>query len=341
MVGQSMMAVACWAMFAGGVVAQFDSGGGAESPFNTGPPQMESSVYRIEHAESDYVARFLNEMLAGTPTRVVSDARNNSVHVEFVPELKAKIEGLIKQVDTPPEPETVCIYNVRYAPASSAAMMLQTVMADQGMVFAVDAAGNRIVVKGNDALQAGVQKLLEQFDAPTAAKPKGQSPTDATAVRVRAIWLANGPHTEGMSAPPDDLSEVVAELAEIGVDVLRQVGQSIVNTTTDGQFELTCSPQLATESGNESINWAIKGTFVPNDGKGNVPRLKVELKALGTVGHGGAGAARGIFGRAPGAAVLASIQTDVTTPFGHHIVLCATPTGEMTSVFVIQVTRLD
>jgi hypothetical protein len=204
---------------------------------------------------------------------------------------------------------------------------LQAVLDDAR--FAIDQAGNRIIVKGTDATQQQVAKLLAELDTPSKARIEEDTPPQAAAVRVRAIWLVRSDKLDleklRLPKPSDDLADVVAELAEIGIDGLRQVGQALVNTTNDSQFELSCSPKLRPELPQSTLNWTAEGSFLSGQGKEQAPRLEIQLTAA----------------YRESGTTLASIQTLLTTPYGHHTVLCAVPTGDMTSVFVVQVTRID
>jgi hypothetical protein len=122
--------------------------------------------------------------------------------------------------------------------------------------------------------------------------------------------------------PPPDLKEIVAELARIGVKDPHLVAQTVVNTVAGTEFRAEGSAKLE-----EPCNLVISGTVSPKDSDSAILNVSIQANAL-AVGRGGG---------PPRSNPVCRLNTQITAPFGHTVVLGLTPTETMTSVFVVQV----
>ncbi len=139
--------------------------------------------------------------------------------------------------------------------------------------------------------------------------------------RLRVAWLlqADG---ERLRPPPEDLKEIVEELARSGVGGFKLVAQPMIGVMTNGtSFTLDCSlddPQAP-------IHLGIKGSLIEK----TPGIIQIQLSVEANQQKEKAGAVQRTDR-------LFSLSTVGETPAGHPVVLCVTPTGEKTSAFVVQ-----
>lgn len=130
-----------------------------------------------------------------------------------------------------------------------------------------------------------------------------------------------------MAKPADDMKDIVAELSQVGVKGLNHVGQVMVNTTPDGRFQIRCSPEFW----ERPVELSVSGQL---DRRRETPSLNIDISAE----------------MCPQAPVkgqdpddgrqrrLVDLDTVISAPFGHYVVVGVTPISTLTSVFVVQVT---
>jgi hypothetical protein len=143
---------------------------------------------------------------------------------------------------------------------------------------------------------------------------------------VRVIWLATGLAGKNKGDPPsDDLKDLVAQLSQLGIKDPRQVGQMAVQTTVSGligatsSFEVKSSPRL----GDQMANFTASGSLTHPPGvDGLVMRIKLRTGKEPS----------------PPGQNLNELETQIVLPLNQYVVLATAPTGEQTSVFVVQVT---
>jgi hypothetical protein len=193
--------------------------------------------------------------------------------------------------------------------------------------FAIDAQRKALIVRGSDeAVFHRMEKVLHGLDVPVAA-------TRQKEVRVRIVWLVTGwQQDDSVSPPPPDLKEAIAELAKVGFEKPRLIGQSMANVMLNRRFETvgTAVPEGL------YYTWKTEGTVT--EAPGGWLKLNISLRA-----NNRDAIQRFEQGRTPiqelGSAALPlfNITTEITTPPGHFVVLAMTPTGKQTSAFVVQV----
>jgi len=288
-------------------------------------------VFRIENADADSIVRPL--VFVDPTARIQSDQRTNSVIVLASAETQRRIEQLIKQLDTS-EPDKAI--PIRVLPLEGRSLsdhvlpILANLFGKEGAQFATDTHTNTLIVQAPETTQLAVIEFLDMLERASRNRDerKDEAASTSHTVQVRAIWLASGLAGDNLPEPAEDLKDVVAELSKIGVGQLRQVGQSIVRTTDNGQFQLSCTPVIGQDLG----DWSMKAGFVQGRNGQQLPEMQIQLTASKPEVVDGADT--------PSEKVtLTHLETVVSAPYGHFVVLCVTPVANATSVFVVQITR--
>jgi hypothetical protein len=203
--------------------------------------------------------------------------------------------------------------------------------------LAADARTNAILVSASDDEIAKIKDLIARLDTPSArddaARPKVQ-------VQVRVIWLVNDaprpvapppqagtvppgvPAAPAPAPPPDDLKEVLPALTKFGIDKPRLAAQTLVSVTPDVQFQ---AKGVASLDG-LPCQFAVTGRLV--DKMEKMPVLEVTLRATRE---------RATRDQQRTSEEIGNLQTEITAPPGHFVVLGMTPMDAMTSIFVVQV----
>ena len=129
------------------------------------------------------------------------------------------------------------------------------------------------------------------------------------------------------SIPPADLKDVVDELAKISVTDLKLAAQTVVQSS-GREFRIEATPRL-----DNPCELTVTGEAL--DEAAPQPRMRLSLEALEYEEwhlRTGRDASRRMQTRD-----LCTLETTVSAPPGHAVVLGVTPTQEMTSVFVLQI----
>ena len=288
-------------------------------------------IYRLKYAGAGIVVQVLSTLCEGKGARLAIDEKSSSIIVAAPPEVQQMVAQLIEKLDVPGEPgaeRVLEIFPLKYHEAQETAAVVSRIFGKDDTRIAVDPRTNSVLVYGLADTLRRIGATLSKLDTASdkEAKKAGPGPT----LQVRVVWLASElPPDEG-AKPADDLKEVVNELAKVGVEGLRQLGQAMVNTTPDGQFQIRCSPLLA----GRPSDLEISGTLTLRQ---DTPVLNVQLSASQTepaaTGQGPPGPVR------PTTKRLVELGTTIiAAPQGHYVVLGVTPVGKMTSVFILQVT---
>jgi hypothetical protein len=114
---------------------------------------------------------------------------------------------------------------------------------------------------------------------------------------------------------PEDLKEVLPGLSKLGIDKPRLAAQTLVNVTSGSRFQTRGVAKL-----DSPCQFSVSGQFT---GSNEPPKLHIDIRAT-RPGQ-------------PGPAEICSLQTEISAPLGHLVVLGLTPTEAATSVFVVQV----
>jgi hypothetical protein len=236
------------------------------------------------------------------------------------------IKELVTKLDAPAAPidgddASVQVFALRHVPVENIVNALKTVIGNTKARIATDPGSNAIIVSGDKNAKMLIGALLEKLDRPAARDANGRE------MQVRVVWLAGqsrDAERPDSSKPPDDLKEVIAELAKIGVRNPILISQAVVNAAANGKFSVQGSAEL----GGTPCSLLISG--IVSDHAGAAPSLSVKIEALATAQSALGG--KGL----PKASPICWIETTISAPPGHPVVLGVTPTESMTSVFVVQ-----
>lgn len=190
--------------------------------------------------------------------------------------------------------------------------MLRVLLRDQGD-FAIDPIQRRLLVRGRGDRLEAVRALLHRLEDRRPV-PEPQQ----TEVRFRVVWLASFkevPKEEiavGQN-PPADLAEVIKELDQIGFTKPRMIAQTLVNTGTNQRFNIKASTRFLTD-----CNLQVHGTVGEKTDAGRMVRLTISVTQVDP------------------ASTLCNVETQITAPSGHPVVLGVTVAGDVSSAFVVQ-----
>jgi hypothetical protein len=303
----------------------------APRPSPPSPEDLQIKAYYLRYADAGSIEDTLQRLAPNLPIRSLAvDARSNRILIMAQPEVQKQVEALLELLDTPAEekePGQLRVFRVEHAPVESVVPILSEVFASDEVRISADTRTNSIVVLASPAQLAELEALIKMVDR--ESEPRLDLPMP---FHVRVIWLADGLEADDAPEPAGDLKDVLAELEKIGVTGLRQVGQATVYTLDDCEFEINCLPTY----GEGASEMKISGRL--NAEHGDLPYLSISVSAEQTLYVGPT---------KPGPLVkparvthrgLVSLQTDITAPYGHYVVLGVTPVEKTTSVFVVQVT---
>ena len=316
--------VALFAPWAGDTVAQ-----------GPAPSKSDAQVIRLKNTRASEVARVLQQLFGGGTGRggfgkdtariaVAADDASNSVVVSAGADDLATVQRLITALDAieadpakGPVRQELKVFQLRSAPDKALQDALRLIYAGKDGLesFAIDPRRNAVICSGSKNTLETVEALLARLDD-NAGRIHGAER------RVRIVWLVDSAavelNTKQLAQPPDDLKEVLGELAKFGIAKPRLAAQSIVSAMENVPFRVEGSTIL----GDTPCMLNISGQLLEEHGK---PNVRVELKATQDAG--------------PRAAkiTVCSMETQVSAPLGHAVVLGMTPTSGMTSVFVVQI----
>jgi hypothetical protein len=311
-------------------------------------------VFPLKFTSAEEVGNVLTSVIGGERLRFGIDSRTNSIVVYAPQDVLVRVEELVTALDrASPDgqsrPDDAGEYrmfplkNVSANPDLTA--LLQNVLRRVQVSFAVDPNRNMVIARGTPeellALEAILVKLDEAQDAAEEASSR----------QVRLVWLVSSGLAEDLQMPPDDLQNVVRELEKHGIGELRVAAQLFVNVHS-AAANLARSPgsrqqpleqrsvfqATGTAMLNEPCELSVSGMFIEE--RAGRTSLEIMVKAVAAMeapqsDRGGFGGQRG-FGSLPGRSI-GNLQTMVSAPVGHAVVLGSTPIGKHSSVFVIQI----
>jgi hypothetical protein len=270
--------------------------------------------------------------------RIGVDERTNSILVLVPSGDQTSIEKLIKALDveTPdkydPTAQKVEILALEHMEADDdLAAALQLVYGGP-KGFALDRQRRIVLLSGAKQVREEAARVARALDIAAQHDPRRKLLGE---LRVRIVWLVSGLKREDAPAAPEDLSEVVAELARLGIDKPRLAAQVIVNAPLNAPFQMEGSAKL-----DAACRLGIVGTLTD---KKDALGMEIQIDASRENEPGQRGGFDGGFGGrgAPRGAQICNLRTQIRTTLGHAVVLGVTPTDGMTSVFVVQVLRKE
>lgn len=285
------------------------------------PSKKEVQVIKLRHVRAAETARVLTDALGikapGSGVTIGVDERTNALVVVGPPQEQETIQALVAKLDTPDADNAPASPEMKVFPLPGAEL-------DKGVEdalrliygagvagnFAVDRQRKLVIASGTLNTLMSVAKLLADLERAARAPL-------TVDVRVRVVWLVSGLTREDAPQPPEDLKEILPSLAKLGIDKPRLVAQTIINGTAGARFQTKGTARL-----DAPCQFSVTGQL--STGKAT-PGMEVTIRAT----------REGNRDRTP--EDICNLQTEVSTPPGHLVLLGVTPTGSTTSVFVVQV----
>jgi hypothetical protein len=139
-------------------------------------PKPQIRLFNLQYARAEPVAKTLNtlfESRAPNPTRILADARTNTVIVVAGVERIQEISRVLENLDRPVEADTkskpvLQVYPLKYAKASELGATLTTLFADKEELvkIASDATTHSIIVVANQQKADEIRALVRTLDVP-------------------------------------------------------------------------------------------------------------------------------------------------------------------------------
>jgi len=305
-----------------------------------------TQVYQLQHIDPASALGVLRELLAeSADVRMTVSESNNAIVVSGTLASHLQVETLLEKLDIPVDTLRrlqVKVFNMVNADAATLAEMILELFDDARI--SVDPRANAIVAMGSEETLAVIEAVLLRLDDETYGAIRE---TPSTTLQVRVVWLVSGPDGEGAAklaggvrdvieelARADLLQDVQDELAPREVSRLRQAGRVLINATPGADFQVSCTPRLDEGPTDMQIHGSLEW-------KQDMPVLDIEITGtlLQKVPLGGRGEEEPAQMDGVPRGELVSLATQITAPFGQYVVLGVTPAADLTSVFVVQVTR--
>jgi hypothetical protein len=237
------------------------------------------------------------------------------------------------KVEAPKQPTVVEVFRLKYLSLDRGTPSALKILSSFGQ-YAIDERTNSLIVQAPEEDLRTIKTLLSEIDVP--AEPE----TLKNARQIRLVWLFNG-LKEGGKAPPSDLAKVVAELANLGIDDLRMVAQTLIQTTGSGTFSVTSNPTLGTSN---PCTLRLSGQLLGSEGANTQLKIQLTVNSQSPKTVYGVPAAPAAQPAGPPPEQVPQVMNDldatIYAPPGHPVVLCACPTETSTSVFIVQVLTL-
>jgi len=270
-------------------------------------------IIQLKHVKAEDAIGMLRQLFNKDTANLVSDARTNAILVSAPDEAIVGIREVLKKIDVdsdagPMPLQVVQLRSIEPDKALEEALGL-IIKAGGNANFAIDRPRKQVVISGDKPTIDAATALLARLDQ---GMP-GQVEED---VQVRVVWLVNeSKHDEGTQPIPDDLKEVIPSLSKLGIAHPHLAAQTLVNVTPNFQFQ---AKGIARLSG--PCKFSVSGRYST---KKEAPSLEITIWATSDVQKA--------------EHEICDLQTEISAPPGHLVVLGVTPTDTTTSVFVVQV----
>ncbi|HWY88638.1 MAG TPA: secretin N-terminal domain-containing protein [Gemmataceae bacterium] len=332
--------VACGAPFGTAQVQEKKPATVTEKKETTSVPALPAEVHTfpLRHARAYEVAELLNKIFADTRMQVVSDDRTNSLLVRVAAVKFAEIRNLVDKLeieaaDTKPV-HKISVYSLRsIEPDDALEAGLKVLFKGSTGNFAIDRARKTVIVSANQATTDIVETVLAKLEVLQKERP-------AQDMQIRVVWLVNSTEKAdaddtpalALPAPGDDLKEVLPGLAKLGIAEPRVAAQFFISAKSNRAFQASGTERLY-----RPVDIMVSGHF--GDSR-EMPDMRISIEVSADSNSQGFRAKKG--GAAsppepPTKKVLSHLETNISAPPGHLVVLGVTPMNGMTSAFVVQV----
>jgi hypothetical protein len=281
-------------------------------------------IIRLKNANAKEAASLLRGLLGGfgpVTVTIIEDPRTNSLLVSGGPKEIARIRAILNKIDTAanqddtaPSSERLSVFPLQFIePDKTLQQALQMVIEHMGQSnFTVDPLRKAVIIWGDDDTQKSLADLLHRLETQSQEQQKtSQREVD---VEVRLAWLVNGPASKEAQPVPPDLKEVLPGLSKLGIDRPHLAAQTLISVRPNTRFQ---AKGMVTEY---NCEFSVTGMFRDQKEK---PELQIGIRAMRVKEE------------------ICRLETEISAPLGHLVVLGMTPVEGATSVFVIQVLGPD
>jgi hypothetical protein len=299
----------------------------ANVPVDEQAAPIEFEIIRLKNANASQAANLLrgpfggNGGMFGSPTiKIIEDPRTNSLLVSAEPKEMIRIRTILTKIDiagqeeSAPSPERLSVVPLRFIePDKTLQQALQMVLDGKGQGnFTVDPMRKAVIIWGDENTHKSLSELLQRLEVQGQDQQKTSQPQ--ADVQVRLAWLVNGPSSKEAQPVPPDLKEVLPGLSKLGIDRPHLAAQTLINVRPNTRFQ---AKGMVTEY---NCEFSVTGTFRDQKEK---PELQIGIRAMRVKEE------------------ICRLETEISAPLGHLVVLGMTPVEGATSVFVIQVLGPD
>ena len=274
------------------------------------PAAMVIRIFALRNRSAEEAARLLNEILSEDrrvgEVSIVADAIANSLLTRATEEDFDYIEDLLEVIDVP-QPASIKVFALENSDAAEAGDILSNVWTDVAQ-FAVDERTNSVIAMGQAEVLAEVEALLMRLDQ------RQHQEAAPGQLQIRVIWIVGSDENEQVRPIPADLEEVAVELESLGISRPRIAAQMVVNSSE--QFSVSGSALLE-----NPCELEVEGFIRSENAR---PKLEIVIQAEEETEDQ--------------IRTLCDLQTSLSVPIGHFVILGVSPIGSRSSAFVVQVT---
>jgi hypothetical protein len=285
---------------------------------------VEFQIVRLKYVKASETVGLLQTMFV-MQIGLVADERTNSLLIRATAPRVAEIREVLKRIDIEGAdteiPDRIKVFELRSLEADKSlenALRL-VIRKSPNANFAVDKTRKTVVISADKRTTEAVEALLARLDLMGTNRPDEE-------MQVRVVWLVNDPgkevELEVGHAPSNDLKDVLPGLAKLGIDQPRVVAQLLVNTQPNSRFQVKGETGLynVRERGEGRPSYLLSASGRLNS-RTPPPGLEISIQVKNLM--------RSV--------EESQIQTEISAPPGHLVVLGVTPIYNMSSAFVVQV----
>ena len=267
------------------------------------------TLYYLKHAAARDAAEMLSQLHLNA--RFGVDDRLNALLVSASESVNQEVETMLKQVDEEGRNNNKQKVSRRYMieGGSDFHEAIQELYADEAAVVQTAHTTSpqrvRVMVSATEDTHARIERLIARYYSNEKQRISANR-------KIHVTWLVAGNSSIG-SAVPANLQEVAAELARQGVENVRVAAHAAVRVSLGNTFSIASEANLQSP-----YVLSVQGEVgPPNDS----PEMQIAIEAT----------------RGDDADSLARLQTVISAPPNHPVVLGVNPIGKLTSAFVVTI----
>ncbi|MFV2070390.1 MAG: secretin N-terminal domain-containing protein [Pirellulales bacterium] len=264
-------------------------------------------VYTLDHVNGEDVLNCIRAFAGKSPADAVIDSTRKRVIVYGSMSAHERLRELLKQIDVAPvEQDQLKVFHLVNSDVISMLGLLSNIVGNKGMKIAPDPRTNSLLARGPKDQLKVIEALLMKLDTES---DRNMLQHDKT-YHVHIVWFAEGPPSDKATKRDSGLEVVREELTRIGLEAMRQVGQTMVSATPLGDFTIGCSALLSDGLADVEISGNL-------DTRPKTPRLKIKISAERNraLADTGAGTTERV--------QLVHLATEIVAPLSHYVVLGA------------------